>query len=97
MKNNSQNPEERRQYLRKEIYANMTYRELMPSGEEGIIQDMSDGGLCLILNKKFSPGTVLEVKYVLPEEENRIVEKFVRVVWVRKTENKYLTGARFSQ
>lgn len=97
MKNNSQNPEERRQSLRKEIYANMTYRELMPSGEEGIIQDMSDGGLCLILNKKFPPGTVLEVKYVLPEEENRIVEKFVRVVWVRKTENKYLTGAKFSQ
>jgi hypothetical protein len=97
MKDNIQNPEERRQYPRKEIYANMSYRELVPSGATGIIQDMSDGGLCLILNKEFPPGTVLEVTYVLPDEENRTVEKFVKVVWVRKTEKEYLTGVKFSQ
>jgi hypothetical protein len=97
MKDNIQNPEERRQYPRKEIYANMIYRELVPSGEKGIIKNMSDGGLCLILNKEFAPGTVLEVTYVLPEEENRKVEKYVRVVWVRKTGKEYLTGVKFSQ
>jgi hypothetical protein len=97
MKDDFQNMEEKRKYPRKEVYANMTYRELVPSGVEGIIQDMSEGGLCLILNKEFPPGSVLEVKYELPEEENRIVEKFVRVVWQRKTEKGLLTGVKFSQ
>lgn len=97
MKDNFQNPEEKRKYPREEIYANMSYRELVPSGVVGIIQDMSQGGMCLILNKEFPPGTVLEVKYELPKEENRSVEKFVRVVWVRKAEKGYLTGVKFSQ
>jgi hypothetical protein len=97
MKDNFQNPEEKRKYPRKEIYAKMSYRELVPSGVAGIIQDMSEGGLCLILNKEFSPGAVLEVTYELPEEENRRIEKFVKVVWQRKTETGFLTGVKFSQ
>ncbi len=97
MKDESQNFDEKRKYPRKEVYANMSYRELVPSGVEGIIQDMSEGGLCLILNKEFSPGAVLEVKYELPEEEHRSVEKFVRVVWQRKTDKGFLTGVKFSQ
>ena len=63
MKNNFQNPEEKRQFPRKEIYANISYREFVPSGVAGIIQNMSGGGLCLIVNKEFPPGTVLEVTY----------------------------------
>ena len=97
MKDNFHNPEEKRKYPRKEVYTNMSYRELVPSGVAGIIQDMSEGGLCLILNKEFPPGTVLEVTYELPEEENRRVEKFVRVVWQRKTDKGILTGVKFSQ
>jgi hypothetical protein len=97
MKNNFQDPEEKRKYPRKEVYANMSYRELVPSGVAGIIQDMSEGGLCLILNKEFPPGTVLEVTYDLPEEENRSIEKLVKVVWQRKTDEGILTGVKFSQ
>jgi len=97
MKDYERNPEEKRKYPRREVYANMSYRELVPSGVEGIIQDMSEGGLCLILNKEFPPGTVLEVTYELPEEEGRSVEKFVKVVWQRKTDKGILTGVKFSQ
>ncbi len=97
MKDSFQNPEEKRKYTRKEVYANMSYRELVPSGVAGIIQDMSDGGMCLILNKEFPPGTVLEVTYELPEEDNRSVEKFVKVVWQRKTDEGIITGVKFSQ
>lgn len=97
MKDESQNFDEKRKFPRKEVYANMSYRELVPSGVEGIIQDMSEGGLYLILNKEFSPGTVLEVTYELPEEEHRSVKKFVRIVWQRKTDKGFLTGVKFSQ
>ncbi len=75
----------------------MSYREFVPSGKAGLIQDMSEGGLCLILTKEFPSGTVLEVTYELPEEENRSVEKLVKVVWQRKTEEGILTGVKFSQ
>jgi hypothetical protein len=97
MKDNEKYPEEKRKHPRKEVYANMSYRELVPSGVEGIIQDMSEGGLCLILNKEFPPGTVLEVTYELPEEEGRSIEKFVKVVWQRNTDEGILTGVKFSQ
>jgi hypothetical protein len=97
MKENFRNPEEKRKHPRKEVYANMSYREFVPSGVAGIIQDMSEGGLCLILNKEFPQGTVLEVTYELPEEENRSVEKLVKVVWQRKTDEGILTGVKFSQ
>jgi hypothetical protein len=97
MTTNNKYPEEKRKHPRKEVYANMSYREFVPSGVAGIIQDMSDGGLCLILNKEFPPGTVLEVTYELPEEEGRSVEKLVKVVWQRKTNKGVLTGVKFSQ
>ena len=96
MNDDFQNPEEKRQHPRQDIYSNMSYRELVPSGEEGIIQDMSDGGLCLILSREFPPGTVLEVKYDLPKE-GRTIMKFVKVVWQNKTDEGFVTGVMFSK
>lgn len=97
MNDDFQNSEDRRQSSRQEVYANMSYRELVPSGEEGVIQDMSDGGLCLILNREFPPGTILELKYDLPEENGRTIMKFVKVVWQNKTDEGYVTGVMFSK
>jgi hypothetical protein len=97
MNDDFKNQEDKRQHPRKEVFANMSYRELVPSGEEGRIQDMSDGGLCLILTREFPPGTVLEVKYDLPEEDGRTIMKFVKVVWQNKTDEGFVTGVMFSK
>lgn len=86
---------EKRKHPRKEIITNMTYREYVPSGEEGIIQDISEGGLCLELNKEFSPGTILEVKYELPGLENKPIVAFARVVWQKKSGKRFHTGVKF--
>jgi len=91
------NSKDKRQHPRQEVYANMSYRELVPSGEEGTIKDMSDGGLCLILSREFPPGTVLEIKYDLPEEDGRTVMKFVKVVWQNKMDEGFVTGVMFSK
>lgn len=95
MMNDHKNEKEKRQHPRREIITNMTYREYVPSGEEGIIQDISEGGLCLELNKEFAAGTILEVKYKLPGKETKPIVAFARVVWQKKSGNRYHTGVKF--
>jgi hypothetical protein len=100
MKDDSQNnkaEEDKRKHPRKEISAKMSYRELKPSVEEGIIQDVSEGGLCLMLTKGLSPGTVLKVKHELPGEYSLPKEAFVKVIWQKKTHQGFLTGVKFGE
>lgn len=98
MKNNSQNKpggEEKRQHPRLGVSKKMTYRELIPSGEEGLIQDISEGGLCLLLNKKFSPGTILEIKYEVHADAPKPLASIVKVIWQKKSDKGFLTGVKF--
>lgn len=95
--NNSNNPrgEEKRMHPRLEVLKKMTYRELVPSGEEGLIQDISEGGLCLILNKKLSPGTILEIKYEVHANAPKPIDSIVKVIWQKKIDKGMLTGVQF--
>jgi hypothetical protein len=86
---------EKRKYRRLEVSKKMTYRELVPSGEEGLIHDISEGGLCLLLNKKFSPGTILEIKYEVHAGAPEPLESIVKVIWQKKTKEGILTGVQF--
>jgi len=98
MKKNSKNNsvgEDKRTYPRRQVFKKMTYRELVPSKEEGMIQDISEGGLCILLNKEFSPGTILEVKYELQRPTPKPIESIVKVVWQKKSEKGILTGVKF--
>ena len=92
---NNPGGEEKRLYPRREVFKKMSYRELVPSGEEGLIQDISEGGLCLLLNKEFSPGTILEVKYDLQSPTPKPIESIVKVIWQKKSEKGFLTGVQF--
>ncbi len=92
---NNPGGEEKRIYPRMDVFKKMTYRELVPSGEEGIIQDISEGGLCLLLNKEFAPGTILEVKYELQSPTPKPIESIAKVVWQKKTDKGMLTGVQF--
>lgn len=87
--------EEKRIHPRRKILTKISYRELVSSGEEGLIRDISDGGLCLLLNKKFSPGSILEVKYELRGKTSRPTEAIVKIVWQKKTDTGWLTGVKF--
>ena len=87
--------EEKRLYPRREVFKQMTYRELVPSGEEGVIQDISEGGLCLLLNREFAPGSILEVRYELQSPSPKSIESIVKVIWQRKSDKGYLTGVKF--
>jgi hypothetical protein len=95
--NFSNNPgeEEKRIFPRREVFKKVTYRELVPSGEDGTIQDISEGGLCLLLHKEFTPGTILEVLYELQTPSPKSIESIVKVIWQKKTDKGLLTGVQF--
>ena len=88
-------PEQKRKHSRRKIVTSVSYKILTPSGDMGMTQNISDGGLCLLLNNDLSPGTILEVKFEIPEEASKSVRSFVEVIWQNHTENGYLTGVKF--
>jgi len=95
--NFSNNPsgEEKRIFPRREVFKKVTYRELVPSGEDGSIQDISEGGLCLLLHKEFVRGTILELRYELQSPSLKPIESIVKVIWQKKTDKGLLTGVQF--
>ncbi|MDH5202878.1 MAG: PilZ domain-containing protein, partial [Nitrospirota bacterium] len=62
----------------------------------GLTRDISQGGLCLLLNNELPPGTILELKYRLPHEEARQIVTSVEVIWQKKIDKGFLTGVKFS-
>jgi hypothetical protein len=89
------NAKQKRKHTRQEIIASIDYKVLAPSGDMGMIQNVSEGGLCLLLNNDLAPGTILEVKFEIPGDAPKQVKSFVEVVWQKKTDKGFLTGVKF--
>jgi len=93
--NDSQDKEERRKYPRKEVVTNVSYRVVMPSGGEGLTMNISEGGLCLVLEKELPKGTILEIKFELPGNNSVPIETYVKIIWQKKIDRGFLTGVKF--
>jgi hypothetical protein len=95
------NKADMRKDTRKSYVTNVSYRVVVdekstiPVKDEGLTQNISNGGLCLILNRELPSGAVLELKFEMPEENSNSVETRVKVVWQEKMETGYLTGVKF--
>ena len=94
MENNSQS-QDRRRCPRKHVSTDVTYRVIVPSGGAATTANISEGGLCLILDKELPVGTMLEVKFELPGKDPVPIETFVKIMWQKKSEEGYLTGVKF--
>lgn len=92
----SQTKKERRTYPRRTLAANVSYKVMLPSGDKGLTQNISEGGICLMLNRALTPGTILELKFELPEKESKPVESLAKVVWQKRTDKGFLTGVKFA-
>ena len=84
----------KRKHPRDEIIVDVIYKVLSPLKNVGLTRNISHEGLCLLLDDELRPGTILELKYRLPHEENRQIVNTVEVVWQKKTEKGFLTGVR---
>ncbi len=87
--------EQKRKHSRQEIITTVDYKVLTPSEDVGMTQNVSEGGLCLLLNNELSPGSILEVKFEIPGDTPKHVESFVEVVWQKRTDKGFLTGVKF--
>ena len=85
---------EKRTHTRKTLVTKVTYTVLMHSKGETLTQNISEGGLCLILNRELSPGATLELKIDMPDKDAKPIEIFAEVVWQKKTEMGFLTGLK---
>jgi c-di-GMP-binding flagellar brake protein YcgR len=95
-KKDSGNASDRRTYKRVELVTDFKY-DVIPMHfpcESGLIQNISEGGLCLLLDKEFPKGTVLHVEFNLPPENDHI-EAIVKVVWQQPIEGQFITGVKF--
>jgi len=87
----------KREHRRDEIIIDVIYKVLSPLKDVGLVRDISQGGLCLLLNSELPPGTILELKYRLPHEESRQIVSIVEVVWQKKTDKGFLTGVKYEK
>lgn len=84
-----------RRYSRKDIATNVHYRVIVPSGGEAETKNISEGGLCIVVDKELPKGTILEIKFNLPSDKDSPIETYVKVVWQEKTDEGFLTGVKF--
>lgn len=58
-------------------------------------ENLCGGGICFLMDKKINPGTVLHLKFWLPDVNRTQIETLAKVVWQKEMDGKYLTGVEF--
>ena len=63
-----------------------------------VMKDLSQGGIRFFVNERFSPGTMLELELVLPDEASPIQAQ-AEVVWCARVQGHgpHEVGCRFTQ
>jgi len=87
---------DRRQFPRINVTTDVSFAVVMPVYEVGTTKDLSQGGLCLEVNRKLATGTILRLEFDLPGDKPEHIEALGRVVWQRQKENEtFSTGIKF--
>jgi len=91
---NNQVKKERRKHSRKIVITPVDYKVMVPSGDRSQTQNISEGGIRLMLSKAFTQGTILEFRLDLPGE-SKPIQRLAKVVWQQRTDEGFLTGVKF--
>ncbi len=82
---------ERRKYPRVEFIRKASY-QLSKSSEFGVFtQDISQAGMCLLLDNEVYPGMILKLNFELPGQSSKPIDTLAEVIW----QDNYLTGVKF--
>jgi len=91
-----QNSSEQRQFPRITVNTAVSFAIVMPAYETGSTEDISQGGLCLKVNRVLPLGTVLRLEFDLPGDKPEHIEVLGKVVWQRPdTAAVFSTGIKF--
>lgn len=87
---------ERRRSVRRKIITGVDYTILSTPQGTGIVKNISEGGLGLLIDKYLPLGTILKLKYYSQKGgEEVLIETVGKVCWCRQSEQGYLLGVQF--
>jgi len=86
---------ERRRRERTDLVTQVRYTIVMSASETGFIQNISEGGLCILVDKQLDKGMMLRLDFDLPGEKQEHIEALARIVWQKPKEDKFLIGLEF--
>ncbi|MGB3861187.1 MAG: PilZ domain-containing protein [Candidatus Aminicenantaceae bacterium] len=82
---------DRRKYPRVDFIRNASY-QLSQSSRFGVFtQDISQTGMCLLLDNEVYPGMILSLNFELPGQSHKPIDTLAEVIW----QDNYLTGVKF--
>jgi c-di-GMP-binding flagellar brake protein YcgR len=82
---------DRRKYPRVDFVRKASY-QLSKSAQLGIFtQDISQTGMCLLLDNEVNPGMILKLNFELPGQSYKPIDTLAEVIW----QDNYLTGVKF--
>ena len=82
---------DRRKYPRVDFIRNASY-QLSQSSRFGVFtQDISQTGMCLLLDNEVYPGMILSLNFELPGQSYKPIDTLAEVIW----QDNYLTGVKF--
>lgn len=82
---------ERRHFYRVDLIKRVRYNIAGRTSIECFTQNISEGGLCLMMGEDLFPGMTIGLEFALPGKEPKRIKAFAVVVWQKE----YLTGAKF--
>jgi hypothetical protein len=90
--------QDKRRWPRKKHITGVDYYIITTPHGSGIIKDVSVGGLSMLIDKHLTEGTIVRLRFALPEQDlDMPIEAVGKVVWARKTESGYVTGVQFME
>jgi hypothetical protein len=89
---------DKRRWPRKKHITGVDYYVLTTPHGSGIIRDISEGGISMLIDRHLLEGTIIRLRFALPEQNiNMPIEAVGKVIWTRKTESGYTTGIQFME
>lgn len=85
------NRKESRRSPRVDLETKVKYQILGHPSKEVISQNISAGGMCLLLDRKISPRMILELEFKLPGDSGEMINTYSEVVWQSNSH----TGIKF--
>jgi hypothetical protein len=87
---------EKRKFPRIEVETPVKFAVVIPTHEEGVTADISQGGMCLNTRRAMAQGTVLRLDFDLPGNPPVHVEALGQVMWQRTNpDGSFATGIKF--
>ena len=91
MKKDLKDTQERKKFFRVDLIRKVRYKISGLTSIECFTQNISEGGLCLLMGEELFPGMKIRAEFALPGKELKFIKAYAVVVWQKD----YLTGAKF--